>query len=177
MKFKEVMARITGISCPVFGVSWKPPEADREVARRVITFLEDRRVLYAHDSQEVAEHCVRSVIEIRHHLTSILQEIPSKSELTENLRAMRAACRKFMETVQEKGTEVVHFAWSHGHWASWKFHAAIGEMRGVFGVHVAQIATKYGLDIEDDLALILPGDASDVDGTPKRRGAKKLELL
>ncbi|MDL1949933.1 hypothetical protein FBQ97_08995, partial [Acidobacteria bacterium ACD] len=87
MKFKEVVGRITGISCPVFGVSWKPAETDRAMARRVVTFLEDRRVLYAPDSQEIIHHCVQSVLEIRHHLTAVLQELPDKSELGENVRA------------------------------------------------------------------------------------------
>ncbi len=45
--FREVAQRITGISTPVFGVSWKPPESTREIVRRLVAFLEDRRALYA----------------------------------------------------------------------------------------------------------------------------------
>jgi hypothetical protein len=30
-------------------------------------------------------------------------------------------------------------------------------MRGVFGIHVARLAAMYGLDVEDDLSVILPG--------------------
>ena len=40
MKFDEITSRLTGISCPIFGVSWNPPESERKIARRVITFLE-----------------------------------------------------------------------------------------------------------------------------------------
>jgi hypothetical protein len=36
-------------------------------------------------------------------------------------------------------------------------------MRGVFGIHVAQVAAKYGLDVEDDLAASLPAAASETD--------------
>ena len=46
MKFQEILSRITGLSVPVFGVSWTPPAAEVTIARRVVTFLEDRRVLY-----------------------------------------------------------------------------------------------------------------------------------
>jgi hypothetical protein len=37
------------------------------------------------------------------------------------------------------------------------FNGALGEMRGVFGIHIAKLAAQYGLDVEDDLASILPG--------------------
>ena len=46
MKFSEIAGRLSGFSTPIFGVQWEPPVIDRDVARRVISFLEDRRVLY-----------------------------------------------------------------------------------------------------------------------------------
>ena len=73
---------------------------------------------------------------------------------------MRAACRKFLNTVQadEHGREIIRYGHHHGHWASWVFNGALGEMRGVFGIHLALLATEYGLDVEDELASILPGE-------------------
>jgi hypothetical protein len=35
---------------------------------------------------------------------------------------------------------------------------ALGQLRGIFGIHLAQIAVRHGLDIEDDLAKIIPGN-------------------
>lgn len=46
MRFTELLNRLTGISCPVFGVSWNPVDTERSIARRIIIFLELRRVLY-----------------------------------------------------------------------------------------------------------------------------------
>lgn len=37
-----------------------------------------------------------------------------------------------------------------------EFNQALGELRGVFGIYIGLLATKYGLDIQDDLASILP---------------------
>jgi hypothetical protein len=161
VKFTEIASRLTGISSPIFGVSWNPPPADVTVARRVIAFLEDRRVLFADESIEVLDHCVRSVIEVRHYLTSEIQQL-GDGELPSSLRAMRAACRKFLETIDGPDGIVVPYGHHHGHWGSWRFSGALGELRGVFGIHIARIAAQNGLDVEDDLARILP--ASDDEG-------------
>jgi len=157
MKFEEITKRLTGISCPVFGISWNPPEAECSIAKRAITFLEDRRVLYTPSEIEIPDHCVQSVITIREFLTKELSSVNLKSEITVSFRAMRSACRKFLNTVQaETDGRIVRFANSPGHYASWEFNQALGEMRGIFGVHIARIAALYGLDVEDDLAKILP---------------------
>ena len=44
--FKNIAKSLTGISTPVFGVSWRPPETDRDVVKKLVIFLEDRRALY-----------------------------------------------------------------------------------------------------------------------------------
>lgn len=172
MKFSEITNRLTGISTPLGGVSWQSTDLEVSAARRVIAFLEDRRVLYAPDELEVPSHCVHSVLEIRHFLSSELGKLDTKSEFAASLRAMRAACRKFLERVGTDGREVILFANHHGHWASWTFYSALGEMRGTFGVHLAKIAAEFKLDIEDRLAEILPAqpsDSDDDDHRPARR--------
>lgn len=156
MKFKEIINRLNGISTPIFGVQWSPSELQVTKARRIISFLEDRRVLYNPSELETSEHCVHSIIEIRHFLTSEIGGIDENSELAENLRAMRAACRKFLDTVQADKRQIITYGIERGHYASWIFLSAIGELRGVFGVHIATIAAQHGLDVEDQLAAILP---------------------
>jgi len=71
VKFSEIANRLTGISTPLVGVSWQPTDLEVSAARRVIAFLEDRRVLYAPDSLEVPSHCVESVLEIRRDFATL----------------------------------------------------------------------------------------------------------
>jgi hypothetical protein len=157
VKFSEIANRLTGISTPLGGVSWQATETETAAARRVISFLEDRRVLYAPDELEVPAHCVHSVLDIRRFLTGELGKLDSGGDLTASLRAMRAACRKFLDRVGADGDDrAVFYANRPGHWASWTFYSALGEMRGTFGVHLALIAAEFKLDIEDALAAILP---------------------
>jgi len=158
MKFSEVTSRLTGISCPIFGLQWSPPESDVAVARRVIAFLEDRRVLFNPSELETPEHCVQSILEVRRFLTHELGYASLSDDFIASIRAMRAACRKFLDTVQADEARIVTFAFSRGHYASWVFFSALGELRGAFGIHVARIAAQHGLGVEEPLSSILPAE-------------------
>src|SRR5690606_37385697 len=104
-------------------------------------------------------HCVQSILEIRRLLTRELQALDEESKLAASLRALRSACRKFLDAAGSR-PDIVLFGAHRGHYASWEFNGSLGELRGVFGIHIAQIAAAFGLDVEDDLAAILP-EASD----------------
>ncbi|MGA2470467.1 MAG: DUF6650 family protein [Solirubrobacteraceae bacterium] len=157
MKLSEIMSRLNGISTPVGGVSWTPPQSDVGVARRVLVFLEDRRVLYSPYEVEIPDHCVRSVLEIRHFLTRELTGGSIGNDLSGPLQAMRAACRKFLDGVdaEELRSERLRSRDVMGA-AGWTFNQSLGELRGVIGLHVAQIAVRYGLEVPDTLDVILP---------------------
>lgn len=161
MKFKEILERLTGLSCPIFGISWNPPESEITVAKRIITFLEDRRVLYSYSQRELSVNCIKSVLAIREYLTTELVKLKSKNQLDESLRAMRAACRKFLTRVSEQKAKIENFPEEYIYGSSWDRVGALGELRGVFGVHIAKIAAQYGFDVDNDLSLILPSKDED----------------
>jgi hypothetical protein len=153
VKWKEVLSRLTGVSTPIGGISWQPSEPESEAARRMIAFLEDRRVLYSMPDHEHPMDCIHSALEIRRFLTEEIGKL-GDNELAQSLRAMRAACREFLNEAGDRST--VHAAWRPDDLRHWKFYGALGKMRGLFGVQLALISAKFKLDIEDDLATILP---------------------
>lgn len=155
IRFKNVVSRLTGFSIPIFGVSWNPPEPERKIIRRLFTFLEDRRVLFNPYSLEVESQVTDSVLEIRKELTNTLNQLPEDSKAAQSVRAIRAVCRKFMD---EPYPEMPHIGWPMmpGREASAGFFVALGELRAVFGTHLAILAVQYGINIEEDLASILP---------------------
>lgn len=155
MRFSELLNRLTGISCPVFGISWNPVDTERSIARRIIVFLEPRRVLYSAYEYESVCPCITSVTEIKNYLTSELQQIDEKSELNSYVRAMRNECNKFLSKCPDS-KKFRCYACESGNIDNWIFTSAVGELRGVFGVMIGQIAKAYGLDVEDDLAQIIP---------------------
>ncbi len=155
MNYKQIASRLTGISCPVFGVSWNPPATEVDVAQRVLSFLEDRRVLYNEYEMELPDHCMMSVIDIRRFLTDVLGRLPNKQGLPAHLRMMRAACRQFLD---KNGGERFRDHQPHmfGGPETWVFASALGDLRTTIGLHVGIVCTMYGLGVEGDLAKILP---------------------
>ncbi len=149
VSFKKIALSLTGISTPVFGISWNPPELERDIVRKLIVFLEDRRALFNPFDIEMPVYVDRSIIEIRHELTEILKILGENSDISQHLRALRAACRKFLDeiTPQDRHRYGRHEA---------EFFAALGELRAIFGIHIAQLCVKYGIDIEPELASLVP---------------------
>ena len=156
MTYKELSARITGISFPLFGVSWTPVKPDIEIARNVINFLENKRVLFNSYQLENPGHCMLSVIQIRDFLTTQLDEVSRGSELDGILRGMRSAGRRVMDT----GAHNFRFGEDDdgnlGPLDKIVFFSQLGIFRGNMGILIAKLVIMHGLDIEEDLINILP---------------------
>jgi hypothetical protein len=152
MKHKYILKHITGISIPIFGIQWTPPTFDKDVAQDVITFLEDKRVLFNPTHMEDSGHCVTSVQNIRQELTIFLQSLGDKnSPLGKKIKAMRLAARHFIDKVGGQGfprfDKVIQTS---------ILERELFKLREKYGKHLAEIAISYGHDVEDDLATIIP---------------------
>lgn len=75
---------------------------------------------------------------------------------------MRAAARKFLDAtdLEQLDREAGWTGQILGS-AGWRFNQALGEMRGVFGIHVARLAVAYGLDVDEPLVSVLPLDPAE----------------
>ena len=149
--FEEIGRRINGFgfSTPVFGleVSWNPPESDRRIARDLIHELENRRALYTEFSMQTAPYAVKSILEIKNNLTEYLQRCSNPTSLIfKAIRHMRAGCREFLSEVEYLDTGSIS---GIGSWTrdNQKFFLALGQLRSIFGIQVAQIATAYRIPL------------------------------
>lgn len=164
-RFLELANRLTGFSTPIFGVSWNPSTLDVQIATQLMTFLEDRRVLYVPYDREDIEFASRSILEIRERLSSDLEKLDRTSDLGQSIAAMRAACRKFLDKTQH--IDIRDMKYSIRHPSRWDepdirdFFAALGGLRATFGIHIAQLAMKYGIDVEPQLVEIFPATSDD----------------
>ena len=146
-KFSEIASHINGISIPIFGVSWQPPEPERAIVRSLLIFLEDRRALYNPFAFEMEHEVANSVLEIRTTLTDALQRLQEPSKAISNIRAMRTACREYLDNSRDEGGVG---------WRNSGFLVHLGRLRTIFGYHIGQLAVMYGIDVEGELAKILP---------------------
>lgn len=151
MKFERIYKNITGLSCPIFGVQWNAPTIEADEAKKLVLFLEDKRVLFNPANMEDAGHCAQSVIEIRSEITKTLQALPSDSNLEKSLKRMRKACQEFSDKL------------GHPKYSDFDQPVQISilerelfKFRDKCGVSVAEIAVAYGLDVDDGLASIIP---------------------
>jgi len=150
--FKKIASRITGISIPIFGVSWNPPESEREVVRETFIFLEDRRALYNDFAHEIDHEVADSVLAIRAELTAALKRMPEDSKAVSSFKAMRAACREYLDsTCRHKGVWSLPFS----------FMTQLGRLRAIIGVHIVYLAVEYGIDIDGELVRIIPPEYRD----------------
>ncbi|CAG9426770.1 TPA: DUF6650 family protein [Providencia alcalifaciens] len=151
MHFNSILRRINGISTPIFGVSWTPDNQEFQAVRKLVTFLEDRRVLYYGEEREGADYCRISVEKIREKLTEFLQEFDTNKDLVKSVRSFRSACRNFCNEIGAINVcnEPLPVQRSI-------LNTELSKLRKVAGKTVGALAISYGLDIEDELAALIP---------------------
>src|SRR5229473_2533112 len=92
----ETARRITGISTPLGGIQWADPgPSERELVRRLMLFLEDRRVLYNPSMLEVRSQVDHSIHEIRKECTEALRQLGERAFAAVSIRAIREAGRRY----------------------------------------------------------------------------------
>lgn len=151
----ETARRITGISTPVFGMQWADPgPTERERVRSFLLGLEDRRALYNPMQLEVRGDVDQSLHKLRQDCTEALRSLSEDAMAVSAIRAVREACRRFHDDAQ---LEFRLFYHGDGRLeANAGFFMALGALRATIGQQVAVLAAHYDVDIESDLASIMP---------------------
>jgi hypothetical protein len=151
----ETARRITGISTPIGGIQWSDPgPSEREHVRHFLLGLEDRRALYNPMQLEVRGDVEHSLHRLRDDCTQALRKLDENSFAIAAIRAIREACRRFHDDAQ---LEFRLFYHGDGRFEGMAgFFTALGALRATVGYQIALLAAHYNLDVESELASILP---------------------
>ena len=181
MKFEELMNRITGVSCPIFGISWNPPTSERTIAKQIISHLEMCRVLYSgydldYYISQTMRNSVKSVLKIKEFLMNKQEEIiqnsiEEKSPLYKGVILMLIQCNLFLDRCQERtdirsdyscvsleSVDIAGFnsyAMPESSIPFLTFKSALEMLRDRMGLEIGRIALSYGLPVGDELAKIV----------------------
>jgi hypothetical protein len=149
LKGRELSNRLTGISTPIGGISWKPPVVERDKARQLLAYLAGERSLHYPYDKEIGTFVVESILDTRERLARDIEDISVDSILRRILRGMQAACQKFLD---ENQSPSAGYGWPY----EAQLFCTLGELRALFGIHIARIACAYDLAVDACLADILP---------------------
>jgi hypothetical protein len=134
IKFKgrELTTRLTGILIPTGGISWKPPLDERDKARGLLLYLAGQRALHYPYDREIGTFIVQSILDTSERLTRDIEALSTDSLLRKILRAMQAACRKFLDENQSPSA-------GYGRPYDAQLYCTPGELLALFGIHIARI--------------------------------------
>ncbi|VVP73491.1 DUF6650 family protein [Pseudomonas fluorescens] len=154
--FQWLRENLNGISTPVFGVSWQPSKSEREVIRKLLIFLEDRRALHIDESgnpsratahQGHPEWLSESVLQIRKETNSALQALEFPPHIASVLMSIQTACRELLDSTPKLtyradsslGVSVTNLR-------PWQMSIATA---------VAHLAMAYDLDLHENLSRLV----------------------
>jgi hypothetical protein len=146
--------KLKGLSFFGVGASWEITNTDRDAIRAFLAYLEDRRALYVPTQLEVEGDVRWSVEDIRKRCTEALGKLGEGSSATPHVRAIRQACRRYMTHERNEYPNLVPRGPEISHHAGWLI--ALGELRAIIGFHIGVLAAAYDIELEDELAGIVP---------------------
>ena len=149
LKGRELATRLTGILTPMGGISWKPPVDERDKARRLLVYLAGQRALHYPYDREIGTFIVQSILDTSERLTRDIEALSMDSLLKKILRAMQAACQKFLD---ENQSPSAGYGWPY----EAQLYCTLGELRALLGIHIARIAFTYDLEVDACFGDILP---------------------
>lgn len=173
----KVLNRLTGVSFPIFGLSWNPRESDRQIARDIVNFLSGRRLIrnthrimhlsiYDEISYENLrlhidsfyndiEYSGKSALKIRDFCTEQLARIDESSSLNKYLYNLRNHCLDFASQLQRN----IHISTDTMENDARVYIRALEDLLNNVGTIIGKLILSYGIETFDPIIIpIIPKD-------------------
>jgi hypothetical protein len=118
--------------------------------------IDDHRVLYEKPAEwEHVSHSVASVVSLRDYLgKTILPTLNSDTQLSENVKRMRDACREFLKLVERMEQPKKGF-FAHKDSNYRQFDIAVARLRREFAKALLALSLAYDLSITENLSQLI----------------------
>ena len=136
----------------IWGITWETDPEERILAKRLIDFLEGKRVLY-NDCKYGCENCKerssKSVLEIKSFASDMLYKLSKETDYKKAVRGIRQESNKFLNDVgfEEAYTNIIY--------AQNKSSCPILKYRMEMAEHVLKIMNMFDIREVGDLFYLL----------------------
>jgi hypothetical protein len=116
---------------------------DHASAKQLLTFMQQRGVLFVSLHDEYPAHVFDSIKEIRTFLTQLQANLDVESSLTVIVDSINHACRHFMNSTSV-GANIEELSFG------------LGALRKVIGLNIGELAKTYDLTVSGSLRDAIP---------------------
>lgn len=124
------------------------------IARKIITFMEDRRVLWQTFDAEFPDRVRRSLDDLRLYLVNLQSELNNGSPLGRVLLSLVKTIHVFFNMVEHSDLAALKCNCEDPEWR--RFSDALAVLRKAIGLQIDNLANVYGIEITSDLKSIVP---------------------
>jgi len=160
LDLKTFLSRLTGISTPFGGVSWKPPLDQRQVVYRLVQQLANRRFISHRHGLWHYWEAVESLNEIRKYTTRALGDLPMEAKARAYLENIRQATQEFQTFLEHNHLDNPRASQFDPEEPSTQIEVtkALRELRDVIAAQIREMCTTYQIDLSLLLVYWLPRD-------------------
>ena len=177
-KLQRILQSINGVSSPIGGISWEHDESEKDIARKEMVFLNDRRVLYEPESVEVSSQCIASIQEIRKHTRDLMENIKNQDSLIfKYLDNICECCRVFLTKYQENEYHHILFVGKDLNGKQIAFLMGLNDYRRKMARIIKEISMKYKIKLPVHLQDLVASDINDFERWRKKPSVLQKDYL
>ena len=140
--------KITGVSSPVGGISWTYSESEEEKFRKLLCYLESKRLIVNPIEMELPDQCIQSAVEIKQFIVKMLCDFQFSREGEFLLKELCAACNDFLNGIDPRKLPQIIYKNDKGDWIDANFSSSMKTFRRKFRSNIKMMEEKYKLSFE-----------------------------
>lgn len=130
----------------VGGISGEDNPTAKDFYRDLLLYLESKRVLFNPGAVEQREHCIASVLEMKHTLSGSIRGKRLTDKELQPIREMIDACNNYLDKVGiSDDSDFIILATEGYEWFDNSLNGALGSMRNRFRTSIHSIEKDYDL--------------------------------